>query len=80
LQFNNISNTIDTNSPEDCCGTECCNVGCTCIANACSSIAYIYSEVDSIKIAAVSEAVYMQLSEQTQSMSTLLYRPPIFAS
>jgi len=74
------SNSIDTDSPEDCCGIDCCGVDCTCIANACSSIVYVNTEVDSIKITAVSEAVYMQPSEQPHSMSALLYRPPIFAS
>jgi hypothetical protein len=74
------SNTIDTNSSEDCCGIECCAVGCTCIINACSSFAYVSTEVNSIKIAAVSETIYRQQSEQPMSISTMLYRPPIFSS
>ena len=53
------SNTIDTDSSDDCCGIECCAEGCTCIANACSSVAYVNTEVDSIKTVAVSDVTYM---------------------
>ncbi len=74
------SNPIDTNSPEDCCGIECCDLDCICIANACSSFIYFNSESDSIKTAALSEAVYRQKSEQPNAISTFLYRPPIFIS
>lgn len=74
------SNPIDTDSPEDCCGIECCAVDCTCIANACSSFVYFNTEVDSTKTVALSEVVYLQQFEQPKSISTLLYRPPIFTS
>jgi hypothetical protein len=74
------SNTSDTDNLEDCCGIECCDIGCTCIANACSSFAYVNTDVDSIRIETLSEAVYRQTSEQTKSIATLLYRPPIFSS
>jgi len=74
------SNPIDTDSPEDCCGIECCGVDCTCIANACSSFVYFNTDLDSTKTAALSEVVFMQQSEQPKSISTLLYRPPIFTS
>jgi len=73
-------NTPDTASLEDCCGIECCAEGCTCIANACSSFAYVNTEVDSIKAEVLSEAIYSQPSEQPKSMSILLYRPPISSS
>jgi len=76
----NGSNPINTDSPEDCCGIECCGVDCTCIANACSSFVYFNTEVDSTKTASLSEVVYMQQAEQPKSISTLLYRPPIFTS
>jgi hypothetical protein len=74
------SNTIETGSSEDCCGIECCDMACTCIANACSSFAYVNTEVDSIKPEVLSEAVYRQTSKQPKSIATLLYRPPIFSS
>lgn len=74
------SNPIDINSPEDCCGIECCDVDCTCIANACSSSVYFNTDIDSTKAVALSEIVYMQQFEHPKSISTLLYRPPIFTS
>jgi hypothetical protein len=74
------SKPIDTDNQDDCCGIECCDVDCTCIANACSSLVYLNTEVDSTKTAALSEVVYMQQFEQPKSISTLLYRPPIFTS
>ncbi len=72
------SNLIDTDSPEDCCGIDCCSVDCICIANACSSFVYFNTEVDATKAAALSEVAFMHQSEQPKSISTLLYRPPIF--
>lgn len=74
------SNPIDTSSPDDCCGIECCDLDCICIANACSSFIYFNTEIDSIKTAVLSEAVYSQKSEQPNAISTFLYRPPIFIS
>jgi hypothetical protein len=74
------SNPIDTDSPEGCCGIECCSVDCNCIANACSSFVYFNTEVGSTKTAALSEVTYIQQSEQPKSIATLLYRPPIFTS
>lgn len=74
------SNLMDTDNQEDCCGIECCAVGCTCIVNACSSFVYFNDEFDSNKTATLGEAAYIQLSEQPKSISTLFYRPPIFIS
>jgi hypothetical protein len=74
------SSSIDTDSSEDCCGIECCGVDCTCIANACSSLVDFNTEVDPTKTVALTEVVYIQQSEQPKSISTLLYRPPIFTS
>ncbi len=84
LVKHNDSILIDTdsivNSTEECCDIECCNIDCLCIANACSSVAYLNAEVGETKIVVFSEAAYLQQSEQTNSISTLLYRPPIFTS
>lgn len=74
------SHSTDSDNQEDCCGIECCDGGCTCITNACSSFAYFNTEIDPTKTTLLSEAVYMQQSEQPKSISTLLYRPPIFIS
>ena len=74
------SNSIDSDDFEDCCGIECCDLGCTCIANACSLFVYFKTDVESTKIVALSDAFYKQESAQPKSISTLLYRPPIFSS
>lgn len=71
---------LNTTSPEDCCGIECCGVNCTCIVNACSSSVYFNTVVHSAKIIILAEVFYMQQFEQLKSISTLLYRPPIFTS
>jgi hypothetical protein len=71
---------IDTDSQEDCCGIECCDFGCPCVANACSSFVYFHTEAHSTKTTSLSGVVYIQLSEQPKSITTLLYRPPIFIS
>jgi hypothetical protein len=67
-------------STDDCCGIECCGVGCTCVGNGCSSVVYFNTEVNSTKTVALSEVAYIQQSEHPTSISTLLYRPPIFTS
>jgi len=74
------SKPIDTDNLEDCCGIECCDVDCACITNACSSFVYFNTEIDSTKTAGLSEVVHNQQSEQPKSISTLVYRPPIFTS
>jgi len=80
LVNNYDSNSIDTDNQEDCCGIECCSINCACIGNACASFVYFNAEVDSTKSALLSEAVYIQQSEQPKSILTLRYRPPIFTS
>ena len=74
------SNLMDTDNQEDCCGIECCAVGCTCIVNACSSFVYFNIDVDSTKTTSSSDVIYKQQSEQPKSIATLLYRPPVFTS
>ena len=74
------SNPIDTDSPEDCCGIECCDLDCICIAHAYSSFMFINTALASIKTATLSKAIYMQLSKLPNSIITLLYRPPIVTS
>jgi hypothetical protein len=73
-------NPIDSDSSEDCCGIECCDLGCICIANACSSFPYFKTEIEPTKTDALSEVVFIQLFEQPKSIATLRYRPPIFTS
>ena len=74
------SNPINADNPEDCCGIECCDVDCSCIASGCSLLVYFYNKVGLTETAALSEVVCMHQSEQLKSISTLLYRPPIFTS
>jgi hypothetical protein len=84
LDSNRIDTDIHIDSEEDCCVIDCCaefcDAGCTCIANACSSFFYVNTQVDSFKIAAVKESVYIQPFKQPNSIASLLYRPPIFSS
>ena len=74
------SKPIDTDNPEDCCGIECCDVDCSCISSGCSSLVYFHTEIELTETTALSEVVCMHQSEQLKSISTLLYRPPIFTS
>ena len=58
---------------------DCCDVECICPANACSSTTVLNSSVDSTDIHILSESVAAMQSKQPHSISTSLYRPPIFA-
>ena len=58
---------------------DCCDVECICPANACSSTTVLNSSVDSTDIQIFSESVAALQSKQPHSISTSLYRPPIFA-
>ena len=59
---------------EECCGSEC-----ACPASACMSISIVGSEPKTAYLARLSESVSFQSINQTKSISTSLYRPPIFA-
>ena len=58
---------------------DCCDVECICPANACSSTTVLNSSVDSTDIQILSESVAALQSKKPHSISTSLYRPPIFA-
>ena len=58
---------------------DCCDVECVCPANACSSTTVLNSSVDSTDIQILSESVAALQSKKPHSISTSLYRPPIFA-
>lgn len=58
---------------------DCCDVECICPANACSSTTVLNSSVDSTDIQILRESVAALQSKQPHSISTSLYRPPIFA-
>jgi hypothetical protein len=74
------SNLINTIVTEDCCGIECCTVSCICTSNACTSFVCFNTDIGSSRTAALSEAVFIQPFEHPNSISTLLYRPPIITS
>lgn len=74
------SNSSSSDSEEDCCGIACCDLDCTCIANACASSVYFNIEVNSLKTITLSDIIYIQLPEQPRSIATLLFRPPIYIS
>jgi len=63
-----------------CCDVECCDLGCACAANGCSSAAYISNYIWQQKAFIASETVYFSPFEQPQSIANLLYRPPIYFS
>ena len=58
---------------------DCCDVECICPANACSSTTVLNSSIDSTDIQIFSESVAALQSKKPHSISTSLYRPPIFA-
>jgi hypothetical protein len=72
--------SIDIDRTQDCCGIDCCDADCKCIANACSSFVYFNTEFESTNTSTLNDVVYIQPSEQPKSIYTLLYRPPIFIS
>ena len=70
----------DSKSSEDCCGIDCCDLDCNCIANACSSFMYVETEGYAAKNYSLNKAVWLPLANQPKTMTSLLYRPPIFTS
>ncbi len=58
---------------------DCCDLDCVCPANACTSVIFLNSDNDEPDGFGLDEAVLSQNSEQPKSISTSLYRPPIFA-
>ncbi|MDO6488571.1 hypothetical protein Q4503_12725 [Colwellia sp. 6_MG-2023] len=77
---NNDPSIIDTDNSEDCCNIECCDMDCVCMAHVCSSSTYFSTDVGLNKTAVVGEKLYTYNVEQSKSIITLLYRPPIFIS
>lgn len=63
-----------TNNSDDCCG-----VNCMCPANACTSFTFVTEHMSFMTIIITDGAVSSQALEQPTSVSTSLYRPPIFA-
>lgn len=72
------STSIDSDNAEDCCDIECCDLNCSCVGNTCSSVTYFNSHADTKKHFAYNDTAYLQQFEQPNSISSSLYRPPIF--
>ena len=75
-----ISSSINSDHSDDCCGIDCCDLDCICVTNACSSCVYFTIELDSLSAIELSEVAYIKLSDSPKTITTLLYRPPIFTS
>lgn len=58
---------------------ECCGSDCVCPASACTNISIVGSEPKTAYLARLSESVSFQPINQTKSIPTSLYRPPIIA-
>jgi len=58
---------------------DCCDVNCTCPANACSSIFVLESQDASLEAVSSSESLTQLTLAQPVSSISSLYRPPIFA-
>ncbi|MEO2266449.1 hypothetical protein [Pseudoalteromonas pernae] len=58
---------------------DCCEVTCFCPTNACTSVTLVNMNTSAAGIAKVSEEVNSLRIAQPNSISTSLFRPPIFA-
>lgn len=76
----NKAQHTDSERAIDCCDVECCDIDCVCFGNACSHYSYLQIDLATTNIIIINEALYWQTTEQQQSISALLYRPPIFIS
>ena len=79
MNMNMNMNHGDMNKSSNGQSEDCCDVECICPANACSSTTVLNSSVDSTDIQILSESVAALQSKKPHSISTSLYRPPIFA-
>ncbi|TRX54506.1 hypothetical protein [Thalassomonas sp. M1454] len=74
------NDSIDPDNHDDCCGIECCDLDCSCIANTCNSVVYFNISLVTIKTITLDETMFLPELVQPNSVSTSLYRPPIFTS
>ncbi len=61
-----------------CCDLDCCDNDCICAASGCSSLLYLSSEIGTVQLAIVSEALPLPQLKQANSVISIHYRPPIF--
>ncbi|MGJ8680428.1 hypothetical protein [Paraglaciecola sp.] len=58
---------------------DCCDQDCICPANACTSVTFLNANSGSTDILGFTDTIVNQGAEHPKSISTSLYRPPIFA-
>ena len=66
--------TSDTGMADD-----CCKVACFCPTNACTSVTLLNTGNSATGVIKLSEAVIAQSTAQPNTISSSLFRPPIFA-
>lgn len=83
-QERHLSIQTDTNKKQaisdDCCDVECCNTDCICIANACSFVVYLNMQLSETYPLLFGESVFFQPIKLTNSILSIVYRPPIITS
>ncbi|MDK2595605.1 hypothetical protein [Pseudoalteromonas obscura] len=65
---------------DDCCEVECCENDCVCPGNACVSLMYLSTDMQSAQVVKHSELVINIDIGRPIPMTDSLFRPPIFAS
>lgn len=58
---------------------ECCGADCACPVSACTALSIVSSAPSTGLLARLSEGVMLQHVSQPKSISSTLFRPPIFA-
>jgi len=57
---------------------ECCGADCLCLISACTTVSIVNSVLSSANLVRMNDGVSLQKSNQTKSISSSLFRPPIF--
>lgn len=65
---------------EGCCYTDCCQLGCLCLASGCVNLAYISFDIDDIQVLFDESSALGYQFQQLYALTSSLYRPPIFTS
>lgn len=76
----NKQSTFSVSSSDDCCDIDCCALDCLCLASGCISFAYLNNGNIESKAIVFKEIIFIQPFQQTQAISSSLYRPPIVNS
>ncbi|MCG7550421.1 hypothetical protein [Pseudoalteromonas sp. Of7M-16] len=74
------SSKANASEADDCCEVECCENDCVCPGNACISLMYLSTNVQSARVVKHSELVINIDISRPIPMTDSLFRPPIFTS